>query len=85
MANISQSSEYMVYNLIREKFDSLGDSIADQHEIELLIKAAQEYGFESLATQMAKDNFIGKDNIPQPPLPSGCITRQEWLRKIAGA
>jgi hypothetical protein len=82
---LSQASGYTLYNLIREKFDSLGDSISDQEEIERLITLAEEEKMMSLAEQMRNDNLIGKNNIPQPPLPTGCITKQEWLRKIAGA
>lgn len=85
MANrLTTVSEYTLYNLIRERFDSLGTSLSEEEEVKNLIDLARELELFSLAEQMENDAFIGKHNIPQPPLPTGCVTRQEWLKTVAG-
>ena len=86
MANrLTTVSEYTLYNLIRERFDSLGTSLSEEEEVKNLIDLARELEYFGLAEQMENDAFIGKHNLPQPPLPAGCVTRQEWLKKIAKA
>ena len=80
---LTDDESMVLYDLIREEFDSNLNSIISSDSI--LVSLAEKLDFPDLALQMKKDSDFGKTNIPQPPLPTGCITRQEWLRKIAGA
>lgn len=64
--DLSLSTENLIYQLLRERFNSLGDSVSDMHEQEIVIKAASELRFGDLARQMTMDAAYGKDLIPQP-------------------
>ena len=64
--DLSLSTEALLYALLRNRFDAMGDSPAEQHEIEIVIRAASELKFGDLARQMTMDAAYGKNLIPQP-------------------
>lgn len=81
--NLTESEQYLLYELLREKFDSNVGFAYDASVDMTLITIASKLDLPMLSQQMQKDAEFGKENIPQPP--AGCITKQEWLKKIQGA